>query len=98
MRRRRSAAALAVLPLALSLLAALQAPAAADELEDMKAHLNRLRFVTVNWPNRSEAIIAEHRDILAGLAAGDEDATAIAMRNHLRTILQALDNFVTRTP
>lgn len=72
--------------------------AAADELEDMKAHLNRLRFVTVNWPNRSEAIIAEHRDILAGLAAGDEDATAIAMRNHLRTILQALDSFVTRTP
>ncbi|WP_396446808.1 hypothetical protein [Actinomadura sp.] len=33
MRRRRSAAALAVLPLALSLLAALQAPAAADELD-----------------------------------------------------------------
>ncbi|MGJ4857956.1 GntR family transcriptional regulator [Labrys sp. KB_33_2] len=72
--------------------------AAADELEDMKAHLNRLRFVTVNWPNRSDAIIAEHRDILAGLAAGDQDAAAIAMRNHLRTILQALDSFVARTP
>ncbi len=70
--------------------------AAADEIEDMKAHLNRLRFVTVNWPNRSDAIITEHRDILAGLAAADEDAIATAMRNHLRTILQALDSFVAR--
>ncbi|WP_448954474.1 GntR family transcriptional regulator [Labrys neptuniae] len=76
--------------------AAVDCLAAADELEDMKAHLNRLRFVTVNWPNRSDSIIAEHRDILAGLAAADEEATAIAMRNHLRTILQALDAVAVR--
>jgi GntR family transcriptional regulator, rspAB operon transcriptional repressor len=70
--------------------------AAYEELEDVKTHLNRLRFLTVNWPNRPNFIIAEHRDILAGLAARDELVTAAAMTMHLRTILQVLDNFGTR--
>jgi DNA-binding GntR family transcriptional regulator len=65
--------------------------AVADELEEVKVHLNRLRFVTVNWPNRAAAILGEHRTILAGLSAHDEEATATAMTQHLRTILQALD-------
>jgi GntR family transcriptional regulator, rspAB operon transcriptional repressor len=69
---------------------------AADELEDVKTHLNRLRYVTVNWPNRPNSIIAEHRDIVAGLAARDEQATAAAMTMHLRTILQVLENFGSR--
>lgn len=67
--------------------------AAADELEDVKTHLNRLRYVTVNWPNRSNSIIVEHRAILAGIAAHDEQATAAALTHHLRTILQVLENF-----
>jgi GntR family transcriptional regulator, rspAB operon transcriptional repressor len=65
--------------------------AVADELEDMKTHLNRLRFVTVNWPNRPETIAAEHRAILAGLVARDEEATAAALTVHLRTVLEALE-------
>ncbi|CAM5773821.1 GntR family transcriptional regulator [Labrys miyagiensis] len=65
--------------------------AAYEELEDVKTHLNRLRFVTINWPNRPNSIIAEHHDILAGLAARDEQAAAAAMTMHLRTILQVLD-------
>jgi DNA-binding GntR family transcriptional regulator len=65
--------------------------AAADELEDVKTHLNRLRFVTVNWPNRPDMITTEHRAILAGLAAHDEAATAQAMTVHLRTILDVLE-------
>jgi GntR family transcriptional regulator, rspAB operon transcriptional repressor len=69
--------------------------AVADELEDVKAHLNRLRFVTVNWPNRPNAFLAEHRDVLEAMAARDEQASAAAMTLHLRTILQVLDNIGT---
>jgi len=64
---------------------------AADELEDTKIHLNRLRFVTVNWPDRPGSILDEHRAILAAIIEGDEEAAARAMTGHLRTILQALE-------
>jgi GntR family transcriptional regulator, rspAB operon transcriptional repressor len=67
-----------------------------DELEDVKTHLNRLRFLTVNWPSRSSSIITEHREIVAGMAARDENAVAATMTMHLRIILQVLDNYGTR--
>ncbi|SHG28110.1 DNA-binding transcriptional regulator, GntR family [Kaistia soli DSM 19436] len=65
--------------------------AVADELEDVKVHLNRMRFVTVNWPNRTRTILDEHGGIVAGMAARDETAVAAVMTQHLRTILQALE-------
>jgi GntR family transcriptional regulator, rspAB operon transcriptional repressor len=70
--------------------------AAYEELEDVKTHLNRLRYVTVSWPNRPGSIITEHRDILTGLAARDEQVTAALMTTHLRAILQILQTVGTR--
>lgn len=65
--------------------------AVADELEDVKVHLNRMRFVTVNWPNRTRTILDEHGGIVAGIERRDEVAVAAVMTQHLRTILQALE-------
>ena len=65
--------------------------AVADELEDVKVHLNRLRYVSVSWPRGADKITAEHDDILAGIAARDEDRAAAAMTNHLRAVLPALE-------
>lgn len=64
--------------------------AVADELEDVKVHLNRMRFVTVNWPNRPGTILDQHGGIVAGMRAHDEAAVAAVMTLHLRTILDAL--------
>ncbi len=63
----------------------------ADELEDLKVHLNRLRFVSVNWPRGAEHITGEHRRILAAIEERDEDAAATAMTTHLRAVLPVLD-------
>ena len=63
----------------------------ADELEDLKVHLNRLRFVSVNWPRGADKITGEHEEILEALRNRDEDRAAAAMTRHLRAVLPVLD-------
>jgi DNA-binding GntR family transcriptional regulator len=65
--------------------------AVSDELEDVKVHLNRLRFVSVAWPRGADKITAEHEEILAALRRRDEAAAAAAMTMHLRAVLPVLD-------
>ena len=65
--------------------------AVAEELEDLKVHLNRLRYVSVNWPRGGDKITGEHHEILAALRARDEAAAAAAMTTHLRAVLPILD-------
>ena len=62
-----------------------------DELDDVKVHLDRLRYVSVNWPRGADNIVREHQEILAGLRARNSEAAARAMRQHLRAVLIALD-------
>lgn len=73
-----------------ALYAAAGRDAVADEIEDLKAHLNRLRYVSVNWPRTADKIIGEHEDILSALGRRDEAAAAEAMRTHLRAVLPVI--------
>ena len=63
----------------------------ADELEDLKVHLNRLRYVSVNWPRGADSITNEHRLILEALRLRDGEQAAAAMTTHLRAVLPVLD-------
>lgn len=63
----------------------------ADELEDVKVHLNRLRFVSVNWPRGADKITGEHETVLSALRARDKKRAAEAMTVHLRAVLPVLD-------
>ena len=65
--------------------------AVADELEDVKVHLNRLRFVSVSWPRGADKITGEHEAILSALRARDEERAAAAMTAHLRAVLPVLE-------
>jgi DNA-binding GntR family transcriptional regulator len=65
--------------------------AVADELEDLKVHLNRLRYVSVNWPRGADSIIGDHQAILDALRQRDADKAAAAMTTHLRAVLAALE-------
>ena len=65
--------------------------AVSDELEDVKVHLNRLRYVAVNWPRGADKITGEHEGILAAIQRRDEAAAAAAMTIHLRAVLPVLD-------
>ncbi len=63
----------------------------ADELEDLKVHLNRLRYVSVNWPRGADSITNEHSLILEALRLRDGKQAAAAMTTHLRAVLPVLD-------
>lgn len=64
----------------------------ADELEDLKVHLNRLRFASVNWPRTADKIIGEHEDIVSAMGRRDEAAAAAAMTRHMRAVLPVLES------
>jgi DNA-binding GntR family transcriptional regulator len=68
----------------------------ADELDDVKVHLDRLRYVSVNWPRGADNIVREHQEILTALRARDAAAAAAAMRVHLRAVLVAIDIILRR--
>lgn len=69
----------------------------ADELEDVKVHLNRLRFISVNWPRGADKITSEHEAILAALRTRDKERAAKAMTVHLRAVLPVLDRISAET-
>jgi DNA-binding GntR family transcriptional regulator len=70
----------------------------ADELEDVKVHLNRLRYVSVHWPRGTDSIIGEHQAIVVALRKRDEEAAAAAMRTHLRAVLPVLEKMAEENP
>ncbi len=65
--------------------------AVAEELEDLKVHLNRLRYIGINWPRGADKVTDEHQEILVSLRRRDEAAAAEAMTRHLRAVLPILD-------
>jgi DNA-binding GntR family transcriptional regulator len=55
-----------------------------------KGHLNRIRRLSLPEPGYIEEMIAEHRAVIAAVAARDADAAEQALRHHLRMVLSSL--------
>jgi DNA-binding GntR family transcriptional regulator len=56
--------------------------------ERAKAHLNRIRRLSLGMPNYLEEMVAEHRLVLGAVAASDSDLAERHLREHLRTVLR----------
>ena len=56
-----------------------------------KAHVDRLRLLTLQVPGRFEAVLTQHEAIVAGVAARDPVAAEAAMDAHLQRVLPGLD-------
>jgi DNA-binding GntR family transcriptional regulator len=56
--------------------------------ERAKAHLNRVRRLSLGMPNYLEEMLAEHRLVLDALAAHDSDNAEKHLRDHLRQVLR----------
>jgi DNA-binding GntR family transcriptional regulator len=56
--------------------------------ERAKAHLNRIRRLSLGMPNYLEEMIAEHHHVLDAVAANDPDLAESHLRAHLRTVLR----------
>jgi DNA-binding GntR family transcriptional regulator len=67
-------------------------------IENMKAQMDRVRYLSLPDVSPLEMLIAQHEEIVAGLRAHDPDAAEAAMRRHLREILSSLEPIAQRRP
>lgn len=59
-------------------------------VEDLKVQMDRVRYLSISNATPVETIIAQHRGIVAAIAANDPDAAEAAIHVHLREILNSL--------
>lgn len=69
----------------------------AEAVESARAQTERMRRLLLQ-PSRNDKTIAEHKAIIAGLAARNPDRAAEAMRAHLGTVLRELREFAGERP
>ncbi|QXI63572.1 HTH-type transcriptional repressor RspR [Paracoccus marcusii] len=68
-----------------------------QDLERLKAQMNRLRHLSMRVFDRSQTI-AQHRAVLTALQAGDADGAEDAVRTHLRQMLTELPQMAVAHP
>jgi DNA-binding GntR family transcriptional regulator len=56
--------------------------------ERAKAHLNRVRRLSLGMPNYLDEMIVEHHQVLDAVAVNDPDLAESHLRAHLRTVLR----------
>ncbi|GAB5097852.1 GntR family transcriptional regulator [Caballeronia sp. HLA56] len=72
--------------------------AAWDTIQDIKAQMDRVRYLSLPDDSPLDHLIRQHAKILAALRAHDPDAAENAMRSHLREILVTLGPIAKRNP
>jgi DNA-binding GntR family transcriptional regulator len=72
--------------------------AAWETIQDIKAQMDRVRYLSLPEVSPLDLLIKQHAKILAGLRAHDPSAAEEAMRSHLREILMSLGPIAERNP
>ncbi|MDQ4008458.1 MAG: FadR family transcriptional regulator [Actinomycetota bacterium] len=58
----------------------------ADLMAEISAAIRESRVESLSQPDRPRQSLASHRDIAVAIRAGDPDAAAVAMRDHIRLV------------
>ncbi len=77
---------------------AIDCTAAWETIQDIKAQMDRVRYLSLPDVSPLDLLIRQHARILAGLRAHDPTAAEDAMRSHLREILVSLGPIAARNP
>jgi GntR family transcriptional regulator, rspAB operon transcriptional repressor len=72
--------------------------AAWNTIQDIKAQMDRVRYLSLPEVSPLDLLIRQHAKILAALRAHDSSAAEEAMRTHLREILVSLGPIAARNP
>lgn len=67
-------------------------------IEDVKGHMDRVRYLSLPEATPLERLLGQHRGIVEGIAAGDPDRAASAMQAHLQEIITSLPVLSQRHP
>lgn len=65
-------------------------------VEDLKAQMDRVRYLSMSSATPAETIVAQHRALVQAIADGSPDAAETAMRHHLRKMLKSLPIVIER--
>lgn len=72
-------------------------PSAWMIIEDLKVHMDRVRYLSMREPHMS-LLIAQHQDIADAVSANDPARAEACMRTHLREILKSLPELEAANP
>ena len=72
--------------------------AAWDTIQDIKAQMDRVRYLSLHEVSPLDLLIKQHAHIVSALKAHDPEAAEAAMRAHLREILVSLAPVAERNP
>ena len=67
-------------------------------IEDVKAHLDRVRFLSLEDPAWLASIHDQHESIVRHVLGGDAPAAAAAMSRHLRAVFASIDAIARERP
>lgn len=67
-------------------------------IEDAKAQLDRVRFLSLEHPAWLATIHRQHEDIVDRVLAGDADGAVAAMAQHLRAVFASIETIAATSP
>lgn len=73
-------------------------PGVARVADRSRAHLNRVRRLSLPVPEVIDGLLAQHTEIVDRLRQGEVDAAEAVLREHLRTVLETLSEIVSSHP
>jgi GntR family transcriptional regulator, rspAB operon transcriptional repressor len=77
---------------------AIDCTAAWEAIQDIKAQMDRVRYLSLHDVSPLDLLIGQHAKILSALRARDANAAEEAMRRHLREVLVSLGPIAARYP
>lgn len=73
-------------------------PLAWNIIENIKAMMDRVRFITLQHITPPQLMLAQHKTIYAALQARDQAQATLGMQHHLRTILSSMQSVFSEHP
>ena len=73
-------------------------PGVARVADRSRAHLNRVRLLSLPVPETIGRLVAQHAEIVESLRAGDVERAEAVLRKHLRAVLETLPSIVGEHP
>jgi DNA-binding GntR family transcriptional regulator len=67
-------------------------------VEEVKAQLDRVRVLSLEDPAWLATILAQHRDIVEAVLAGDAAGAASAMETHVRAVFASIEAIARERP
>ena len=69
-----------------------------ETVENIKAAMDRVRFLTLSEVSPPEQLIAQHRSVYQALCAKDADAAESALRHHLQAMITSITPITAQNP